>query len=56
MHGGLERRNHILEQVTKPNLLITKDALVVKSKVGMQWFVNFLRKKYIIKLFDLSAS
>ncbi len=54
MHGGLERGNQILEQVTKPNLLTTKDALVVKSKVAMQWFVNFLRKKDIIKLFDLS--
>jgi hypothetical protein len=54
MHGGLKRGNQILEQVTNLNLLTTKDALVVKSKVVMQWFVNFLRKKDIIKLFDLS--
>jgi hypothetical protein len=56
MHGGLERGNQILEQVTKPNLFITKDALVIKSKVAMQWFVSLLRKKDIIKLFDLSPS
>jgi hypothetical protein len=56
MHGGLERGNQILEQVTKPNLFITKDALVVKIKVAMQWFAIFLKKKYIIKLFDLSPS
>jgi hypothetical protein len=56
MHGGLERGNQILEQVTKPNLFITKDALVIKSKVAMQWFVNLLRKKDIIKLFDLNPS
>ncbi len=54
MHGGLERGNQILEQMTKPNLLTTKDALVVKNKVAMQWFVNFLRKKDTINLFHLS--
>ncbi len=54
MHGGLERGNKILKQMTKPNLLTTKDALVVKNKVAMQWFVNFLRKKDIINLFHLS--
>jgi hypothetical protein len=43
MHGGLEKGNQILEQMTKPNLLTTKDALVEKRKVAMQWFVNFLR-------------
>jgi len=32
MHGGLERGNQILEQVTKPNLFTTKDALVEKRK------------------------
>jgi len=52
----LKEETTFLEQVTKPNLLITKDALVVKSKVAMQWFVNILRKKDIIKLFDLSAN
>jgi len=56
MHEGLERGNQILEQVRKPNLFITKDALVLKSKVAMQWFVNLLRKKDIIKLFYLSRS
>jgi len=54
MHGGLEKGNQILEQVTNLNLLTTKDALVIKSKVTMQWFVDFFLKKDIIKLFDLS--
>jgi hypothetical protein len=33
MHGGLERGNQILEQVTKPNLLTIKDALLKKERL-----------------------